>query len=362
MRNNVQRSFVFLLALLFAATFATAEAGTQKETIRMTIGGGHPSNTMAYTQMAQMFFQPEIAKRVAERTNYQVEWVEGYGGTIAKITEGLLACQDGILDILVNTYSMDNRKLFLMNMPFYIPFCSPDPILATKAIRKVYEDFRPVYDEVWATYNQKFLAFGQPGGYELVTNFPVDKMTDLAGHKIAAAGANLPWLEGSGAIPVQSNLNEAYTCFQTGVYDGWIMFADPTYRFKLHEVAKNYTLIGFGSIAIQGISINIDTWNSLPPEVQAIVLEVSAEYEIKAAQEAKDWDDKAIEFMKNEGVRVTTLAADERAKWVNGLPDIPQVSSKEAEEMGYPGVQIWNAFMNAEKELGYVFPREWVVK
>ena len=43
---------------------------------------------------------------------------------------------------------------------------------------------------------------------------------------------------------------------QTGVYFGWIMFPSAWVNFKLHEVAKNYTEVGFGAITWHGLTIN----------------------------------------------------------------------------------------------------------
>jgi TRAP-type C4-dicarboxylate transport system substrate-binding protein len=348
-----------LVFLLLASLMEVAGAG---ETITLKIGGGHPSNTMSYTAVAKNFFQVKISERAAAETPYRVEWVDAYGGTIAKLAEGLTACQDGILDILVNSYGFDNMKLFLMNMPYYVPFSSPDPIVANKASRAAYDKYKKVFEDLWENYNQKFLAFGPTGSYELITNFPVKSITDLRGHKVAAAGANLPWLEGSGAVPVQSNLNEAYTCIQTGVYDGWVMWPDAAYRFKLHEVAPYYTMVGFGACPIQGISINLDVWNDLPPAIQKIIEDVAAEYEVESAKVAKEWDVEALEKMKGEGVTITAFAPEDAKKWADGLADVPQIRATEANEMGFPGTGIWNAYLDSQREQGYAFPREWLVK
>lgn len=355
-------SVISLAALLCLVAFSGASVGAERQKISLKIGSGHPSNTMAYTAIAQSVFQKRISERAAAETAYDVEWIEAYGGTIAKLAEGLVACQDGLLDVLVNSYGFDNKKLFLMNMPYYVPFSSPDPIIATNASRETYKKYPKVYEDLWKQYNQKFLAWGPTGGYELITNFPVKNMNDLRGHKIAAAGANLPWLEGSGAVPVQSNLNEAYTSIQTGVYDGWVMWPDASYRFKLHEVAKYYTMVGFGSDAIQGISINLDVWDELPADIRKIIEEVAVEYELESAKAAKEWDVIALEKMKAENVVVSTLPQSERERWVAGLPNIPQARAKECSEMGFPGIEIWNVYMQSQRDQGYVFPRTWEVK
>jgi TRAP-type C4-dicarboxylate transport system substrate-binding protein len=333
-----------------------------RETITLIIGGGHMMNGMAYTQVAHDFFEAEITKRCAETTRYDIEWTEAYGGTIAKLAEGLQACQDGLLDVLVNSYSFDNNKLYLMNMNYYVPFSSKDPVVVTEASRAVMDAFPDVYEELWSRYNQKFLALGPTGHYELITTFPVSSLDDLRGHKIAAAGANLPWLESTGAVPVQSNLNEAYTSFQTGVYEGWIMWPDATYRYKLHEVAPYYTEIGFGAMAIQGISINMDTWNGLPSEVQAIIEEVAAEYETQSAEAARDWDVTAIETMQGEGLTICEMPQADIERWAAGLPNIPQERADEAVDVGFPGIEIWNAYIDAQEELGHTFARDWVIQ
>ena len=128
-------------------------------------------------------------------------------------------------------------------------------------------------------YNQVFLGVGSVGNYNLADHLPVGQgRAAQRQRKIAAAGPNIPWLKAVGAIPVQSNLNEAYTSFQTGVYDGWVMFPDATVGFKLHEVAKNYTFTDFGAIPNVLITINKTTWRKLPKEVQDIMLDVGKEY------------------------------------------------------------------------------------
>jgi TRAP-type C4-dicarboxylate transport system substrate-binding protein len=357
MTKHADKTFLVILAVLLPMVCSGAA-----EVITLKIGGGHPANTMAYTAVCQGFFQNRVSQRAAAETNYRIEWVEAYAGTVAKLGEGLEACQDGILDILCNSFSFNNRKLYLMNMPHYVPFASPDPVVATKATRETYNKFKDVYDQLWAAYNQKFLAFGPTGHYELITNFPIRTVSDLKGHKIAAAGANLPWLEGSGAVPVQSNLNEAYTCIQTGVYDGWVMWPDASYRFKLHEVAKYYILVNFGANPTQGLSINLDIWEKLPAEIRGIIEESALEYEMESAKAARDWDVEALKLMEKEGVIIAALPANERAEWVANLPNVPQTRATEATELGFPGPAIWNAYMDSQKAQGYVFPREWVVK
>lgn len=363
---------VVVLSLFVIVSFAGCGGGDKapaeqsgepkKQVFELKIGSGHPVAGTPYVDAAANFFEPEVVKRVAERTNYEVKFIEAYGGTVAKLAEVLEAVETGLLDIGVASYPFDPTKLFLMNMPYYIPFNTTDPLQATRVTRKVVDKFSDVYDNLFKQYNQKLIALAATGDYELITMFPVEKMADVVGKKIAAAGPNLTLLEGTGAVPVQSNLNEAYTSFQTGVYEGWIMYAASTYGFKLHELAKYHTNVGFGCCTIQGVSINLDTFNSLPKEVQDIIIEVAVEYETKAGEMAKAADENALKEMANAGCTITDLPQAEKEKWANAIPNVPQIKAEEADGMGFPGKEIFRSYIEFLEEEGYKFPRKWVIE
>ena len=89
--------------------------------------------------------------------------------------------------------------------------------------------------------------------------------------KIAGAGPNLPWLEFGGAIPVQSALPDGYLSMQTGVYDGWLMFPSAYLGFKFYEPAPHYTLVGFGAMPVNVLTMNARSLARLPEDVQQII-------------------------------------------------------------------------------------------
>jgi C4-dicarboxylate-binding protein DctP len=162
-------------------------------------------------------------------------------------------------------------------------------------------------------------------------------------------------------VPVQSNLNEAYTSFQTGVYDGWVMFPDATVGFKLHEVAKNYTFTDFGAIPNVLITINKATWRKLPKEVQAIMLDVGKEFTAVQTKMAADKGKASIETMKATGVNVRSLSDGEKVRWANALSDIPNERTAEINKAGQPGKAVGEYIKNL-KAAGVKMPRDWKIK
>lgn len=357
---------IVLTAILVACSKKTEpetpKGGAQPQTLTFSIGSGHPKEGQVYVTVADEFFCAEIEKRVAEKTNYRIKWNKAWGGSVAKLAEVLETVENGILDFGLVTLPFEPTKLFLQNFNYYIPFNSPDPVQTIRLTRKVFDEF-PVLKEMFEKqYKQKFLALGVVGNYDLITTFPWQKVEDLKGKKIAAAGPNLPFLTGTGAVPVQSNLNEAYTSFQTGVYQGWIMYPSSTYRFKLHEVAPYHKNVGFGAVTAAVITVNINVWNKLPKEIQDIILQVAREYEIKEAEAQARDDKESLEKMKAEKANISDLPFEEKVKWANLLPNLPNEKAKEADKQGLPGSPVIKAYLKYLEDEGYKFPRKWTIE
>ena len=248
-----------LKALACAALVASATSAGAQETIRLRIASGHPpANT--YVNLMQNFFVPEVTKRVAAKTKYKIEFVEGYGGAMVKVADTLEGVQSGIIDIGGFCFCFEPSNLPLHAFQVMLPFGTMDPETSLKVARAVYDKV-PYMSKVFEDkFRQKLIALIADNGYNLGTNFEWNYVADLKGVKIAGAGLNLKWLEFAGATPVQSSLVDAYTSMQTGVYNGWIMFPSGWVNFKLYEVGKFYTEIGFGAI----------TWHGLTDQLRAL--------------------------------------------------------------------------------------------
>ena len=99
---------------------------------------------------------------------------------------------------------------------------------------------------------------------------------------------------------------------QTGVYEGWVMLADPILSFKLNEVSKQYVDMDFGSQATPLLTINRDTLRSLPPSVQKIILDTGKDYNEVMGQVTWEQQVASVKRMKELGLE--TRQADEETK------------------------------------------------
>ncbi len=331
---------------------------TRAETFRLTIGAGHPVPAASWVLPMQTFLQVEVKKRVENKTGHKIEWVEAYGGSVAKLGEVLEAVENGLMDIGDVHVPFEPSKLLAYNFGYFVPFGTENVVLAGKAARKVFDTFPQLRAGLENKFNQVYLTTGAVTCYNLVTTFPWTKVEQLKGKKIAAAGPNIPWLQAVKAVPVQSNLNEAYTSFQTGVYDGWIMIPDATYSFKLHEVARYYTITSFGAIPNTLITINKNTWKKFPKEIQEIFLEAGREYTKVQTEASQIKGEQAIQAMKDAGTTIRELFWEEKVKWANALSNIPKEKAEEIKKVGMPGEVVF-AYIQNLKDLGVKFPRDW---
>jgi TRAP-type C4-dicarboxylate transport system substrate-binding protein len=345
----------------FAAVAAVTTAASAQEVIRLRIASGHPPvNT--YVNLMQNFFVPEVTKRVAAKTKYKVEFVEGYGGAMVKVADTLEGVQSGIIDIGGYCFCFEPSNLPLHAFQVMLPFGTMDPTVSLKVARAVYDKV-PYMSKVFEDkFKQKLIALIADNGYNLGTNFDWNTVADLKGQKMAGAGLNLKWLEFAGATPVQSTLVDAYTSMQTGVYNGWIMFPSAWVNFKLYEVGKYYTEVGFGAITWHGLTVNSARWAKLPKEVQAVILEVAKEYEVKTGTVNKENYPKQIADLKKHGVTVKAVSDKVRQDWANSLAAWPAQKAQELDKAGLPGTQVLEVALKAAEDNGHKWPVRYKIK
>ena len=340
------------------AALSATSAFAQNFTFR--IGAGHPNGPAVYVADVANFFVPEVKRRAAE-SGYTVDFVEGYGGAIAGVAETLEAVQNGILDIGAYCICFEPAKLFLHNFPYYTPFGPQDSDQAMDAVRATYDAVPWLEEQFSAEYAQVLLGLHGWDNYHLGTTDPWDTVDDLKNVKIGGAGPNLPWLEFAGAVPVQSTLPDGYLSLQTGVYNGWLMFPSAYLGFKFYEPAPYYTLIGFGAMGVNALTMNKRKFDSLPEDLQKILLDVGRAYEDQAGASLNGRQSAGLKGLKEVGAQIKELSPEARAGWAESLKPFPAQQAKDADGRGMPGTEVLKAYLKAVADTGYQMPVDYVI-
>jgi len=347
----------FLILFCVSSVFA---AGDGRKLIKFRMTAGHPYAAAAWVKVLEDFYAPEVTKRVIEETDdYEVEFKGFYGGSLAKLGEVLESVESGIADIGIANNIFEQSKLELHNFSWWTPFASSDLKQIINANTKVMDRI-PSFDETFEKYNVKHLgrSFNMNPSFQMITNFPIKTMKDLKGKKIAHGGSMIPWLKALGAVGVQSTFSDAYSSIDTGVYQGWAMPLNVAKTFKVYEVAKYITIVDFGADISGYVCMNLDTWNSLPEEVQKIMDEVGYEYTEKLRLLVEEQVSGALDTMKEAGCEIYTLPVEEKAIWAKTLADsnVAQSTAEKANEHGLPGMIVLQEYLKALEEEGYSWP------
>ena len=348
---------LLISAIVTSSTLISSVASADSFTFR--IGSGHPKGPAPYVTTMSDFFAAEVKSRVAERTEHKVNFVEAYGGSIAGVADTLESVQSGILDFGGFCICFEPSKMFLHNFPYYLAFGPQKSSDAIAAARTVYDENPWLKQVMQDEYGQVFLGLGVWDNYHLGTKEDWNTVADLKGIKIGGAGPNLPWLEYVNAIPVQSTLPEGYLALKTGVYTGWLMVPSAYNGFKFYEPAPYYTLIGFGAMPVIALTVNKEKLESLPQEVQDIILEVGAEWEAKNGAAMDEVQQFGLAKLKENGAIIKTISEDVRIEWAQSLAQFPKTQAADAESRGLPGLKVMSSYIEASKSVGHVWPVEY---
>jgi C4-dicarboxylate-binding protein DctP len=342
-------SFLAVASMLLALSPAAAEK------ITLRIASGH-SPSWHFIQLAKDYFIPEVKKRVAERTPHQIEFVEGWSGSMVQTTEVLQAVQSGILDVGMYCICHEAQRLALNNFPMYLPFGPSDPEVSLRATRKVY-DTNPELAQQFARFGQRLLGFIPFEPYNIVARSAISKASEAKGLKIGAAGPNAFWVESAGALPVSVGGPDMYTSFQTGLIDGMVIFLSVMDSLKLFEVAPNFIDVSFGAMTVTPLTINERRFNRLPKEVQEIIVEVGRDMEIHAGPFTRELVDKTLTMLKKRGVNVVTISETERQAWAEMLVDASVRIAKRFEgQTKQPVRKVMKAYIEATEAAGHKWP------
>lgn len=350
------------IRLIVTALLAAAAPALHAESFTLRIGAGHPSAPTVYVNQLEKFFVPEVTRRVKDRTGHSVAFTEAYGGSIAKVNETVAAVESGILDLGAMCFCFEASRLFVHNFTYWVPFGPESAAVAMRATRRTYDQFPQLAQVFEQRYQQKLLGLGGFDNYHLGTTFAWERLTDLKGRKIGAAGPNLPWLQGSGAVGVSTTLPEAYNAMKSGIYEGLIMFPSSYAGFKFFEPAPHYKLVGFGAVIVTGLTVNLRTWNRLPKDVQEIVAAVGREYEDRQGAVLDESNEAGLERLKAGGTKVTRISDEARRDWARGISGWPAQMAKQGDAKGLPASAIMKAYLGHLRAEGWKAPAEYVIQ
>lgn len=318
-------SLIFFLVVTVGAFFLTSGHFAQAKPIELSYSTFFPP-THIQAQLADSW-----SKEVEKRTGGKVKITLYPGGALLsgpKIYDGMLK---GITDIGFSVLGY-SRGVFPAMEAIDLPMGYPNGKVATAVINDFVKKFKPKeLSKVKVLYNH---AHG-PG--ILHSKKPVRNMEDLKGLKIRSYGFNAKLAEALGGVPVAMGQGGVYEALQKGVVDATLSPIEVLKGWKQGEVIRYTTeCYSVGYTAGFFVFMNLNKWNSLPPDVQKVMDEVSAEWSAKHGEAWDSSDKEGREFTLSLGNKIIPLSQEESARWAKAAAPVFDAYIKDKTSNGLP--------------------------
>jgi TRAP-type C4-dicarboxylate transport system substrate-binding protein len=348
---------IALGAGLSAGLSVAIPAAAIADSVTATIVAGHPP-VFRWVRMINEVFVPTATEQM-EAAGHTFTVSEQYGGSLAKVGEELETVEAGLAEIGTCQALFDPAKLAVQNVTYYTPFVSSDVRLVSQTVDAMFVEL----PEMTAPYSQNGVVYlGAPisiDDYLLMTNFPVTSLADLDGRKIAAPGAAINWLSGTGAVGVSGNLTTYYNELKTGVYDGVLVFASAALPSKLFEVAPYITQMGLGAQYAGSLCANADWYDSLPDDAKAALHAGAAAAASWYMDQLEAAAAAALVAMEEAGATVTEAPAEMRAAWAAGMDNAARVWADQLDSEGKSASVVLSDYMTRMRAAGAKPLRDW---
>ena len=303
------------------------------------------------------------ADEVERRSNGRIVWTDFYwSGALTKPGETLEAIEVGLADAGAVIYPYYPGKLPLGNWTYAVPFGPGDPAMILEAAIAMYDEVPALKEEV-ENYNLVFLMPSVIDTYNLTSKNPIVNFEDFDGIKIASIGSYHPRiLEGAGATAIAMPVGERYQALQTGIIEAEFLPWDISHAYKYHDFNKHVTWVNMGAAMPVGLGINRDIWESLPPDLQQLMMDVADEAVELNASLILERRNVALTEWEDLGITRHDMPDEERSEWANALEDIPGNWVGEMEDKDLPGREVMVGYIELLEELGHTFPRDWAAE
>jgi TRAP-type C4-dicarboxylate transport system substrate-binding protein len=263
--------------------------------------------------------------------------------SLVKTEESLNAVRTGAVEMAgypTGVFSSVDARLATPEIPFLYT--------SIRAEAAAQDDLLPMFNEFMPEkFNQMFMGHFICLPLELIGSKPVKTVADWKGllvHSVSPVASQV--IQAMGGSPVAQPFVEGYSMLEKKVVDASMISPQFSVTFKVYEVAK-YETLGYLVPASLNVAINMDTYNSLPKDIQDLLVEEGWNFHKSANEFFIGAYTDANKFLADNGVEIYNLPKDERDKWYDLVWPISEKSLADMGDFGPRVVEVANK-VNAE--------------
>ena len=222
-------------------------------------------------------------------------------------------------------------------------------------LSRVYWELHEMFPEMREPYSDtKVVTIIAPFPNPLSTTEKYGPVATLEDNQGLKEGVYGEWMAKRGAALGRTGVSllpaETYSSFEKGVADGMQASLSLMESNKFGEVLHYVTLMN-GTISPFVFVMNMDTWNSLPPEVQQFIDDSSEEiidaFDLEFVRVKQDAIDRFPDLFGTEFVEVSE---EEFTRWDEAAQPVLDDFIALLESQGLPGTELVEEFQRLEAE------------
>lgn len=264
----------------------------------------------------------DFAKLVEERTEGKVKIATFPSSSLGTAREMMEQAAMGTLDI---TFAGTSDWASALNIPelgvYDLPFLYADLDVQHKLINEIL--VKDISERMEATPVRLLHVFSNGIRNPLIKTKPITSLADIKDMKMRTPENPLfvdTWTA-LGATVVTSPWAEVYTVVQQGVADACEADAVGMINMNLQEVGNYYSKIGhMGSVYVA--AINSDVWDTIPEDLQQIIMECGQESTKAQVEKRKADDALAEEQLMEAGVEINDITEENRGEMIKAVAGI----------------------------------------
>jgi TRAP-type transport system periplasmic protein len=325
---------------------------------KIKVAGVFPPPEVSMMSEIMKTWQDEVTKR----SNGAVTFENFWGAALGAPAEHIDLVKKNTVQVAQTHEWYTPGRFPVGNFEYIFPFGPTDYALVAKAMRKIRTEI-PQFAADETRENVKMICDAPGGIYDFMSKKPLKSIADFKGEKVSLVGRYFGrWLP-PGATAVVRPAGERYDLLRGGVVSTDLLPFDLFYSFKIPEVTKYYINAKLTTACWGPVLMNLETFNSSPPELQKIFTDAGVAVELKVATEIiPRWWKKCETEWKAKGIEFITIPDEEVQKWAATLEDIPAEWAKEVDGKGIEGSKIVSRWQEITSEMGFKWPRKWGVK
>ena len=339
MKPNRRFSAVILLAVAALVAGCGADSPKGPKPIVMTYSVFFPPTHV------QAMLADSWSREIERRTDGRVKIMVFAGGSLTKADQCYQGVVDGISSLGMSAFAYTRGRFPLLE-GLDLPVGYPDGMSATRIVDRLVKEFNP--REV---QDAKILYVHAHGPGVLATQKPVRRLEDLKGMKIRGTGFTARVVESLGGAPIGMSQGETYEALQKGVVEGTFCPIETLKGWKQGEVVKAVTDSQcIGSTTSFFVAMNLEEWQALPPDIQKVFEDVSAEWLDKHGQAWNDADAAGLAFVRELHREIVPLSPAEQKRWVGRISPMLSEYAARVTRKGLPGEKFLAALKQGIKE------------